>query len=129
MRESGRPESGRTGSEKSGSGKPGRGTPKTSRDGKGTVNASVMKFDSISKSDLPRGRNGKHTTIIWQLLGDLQLLEEGQALKIPLADLPDSKENIRSALNRATRQRGMEVATSSDDLYLYVWFNTKSSGS
>ena len=45
----------------------------------------------------------------------------GSALKVPLADLPDSKENIRSALNRATRQRGIEVATSSDAEYLYVW--------
>jgi hypothetical protein len=35
--------------------------------------------------------------------------------------LPDSKENIRSALNRATNQRGIEVATSSDEEHLYVW--------
>jgi len=35
--------------------------------------------------------------------------------------LPDSKENIRSALNRATRQRGIEVATSSDAEFLYIW--------
>ena len=41
--------------------------------------------------------------------------------KFLLSELPDSKENIRSALNRATRQRGMEVATSSDDEFLYVW--------
>jgi hypothetical protein len=42
-------------------------------------------------------------------------------LKIPLSALPDTKENIRSALNRATHHRGMEVATSSDAEYLYVW--------
>jgi len=48
-------------------------------------------------------------------------LEDGSALKIPLLDLPDSKENIRSALNRATRQRGRCVATSSDAEFLYVW--------
>jgi hypothetical protein len=38
-----------------------------------------------------------------------------------LEALPDSKENIRAALNRATRLRGIEVATSSDAEYLYVW--------
>jgi hypothetical protein len=58
---------------------------------------------------------------VTQLLSDLEQLAEGSALKIPLSELPDSKENIRSALNRATRQRGMEVATSSDSEYLYVW--------
>jgi hypothetical protein len=35
--------------------------------------------------------------------------------------LPDSKENIRSALNRATHQKGIEVATSSDTEFLYIW--------
>ena len=56
-----------------------------------------------------------------QMLSDLEQLADGSALKIPLSELPDSKENIRSALNRATRQRGMEVATSSDTEFLYVW--------
>jgi len=35
--------------------------------------------------------------------------------------LPDSKENIRAALSRATKARNMNVATSSDEKYLYVW--------
>jgi hypothetical protein len=48
-------------------------------------------------------------------------LGAGTALKVPLSALPDTKENIRSALNRATRFRGMEVATSSDVEFLYVW--------
>jgi hypothetical protein len=48
-------------------------------------------------------------------------LETGSALKVPLAALPDSKENIRSALNRATRQKGIDVSTSSDAEYLYIW--------
>ena len=41
--------------------------------------------------------------------------------KVPLADLPDTKANVRSALNRATQQRGIEVATSSDADHLYIW--------
>jgi hypothetical protein len=80
-----------------------------------------MNFASILQLDVPKGRDGKHKLIVVQLLSDLEQLAEGSALKIPLADLPDSKENIRSALNRATRQRGMDVATSSDAEFLYVW--------
>ncbi|HMD19706.1 MAG TPA: hypothetical protein VKH40_05265 [Alloacidobacterium sp.] len=73
------------------------------------------------QADVPTGRNGKHKEIITQLLSDIDQLEQGKALKVPLSELPDTKENIRSALNRATRAKGMDVATSSDDDYLYVW--------
>ena len=80
-----------------------------------------MKFQSILQHDVPRGRDGKHKQIVTQILSDLEQLVDGSALKIPLSELPDSKENIRSALNRATRQRGIDVGTSSDDEFLYVW--------
>lgn len=83
--------------------------------------AQRMNFQSILQADVPKGRDGKHKLIVTQLLSDLAQLPEGSALRIPLTDLPDTKENIRSALNRATRQRGMEVATSSDNEFLYVW--------
>jgi hypothetical protein len=79
------------------------------------------RFQSILQHDVPKGRSGKHRQIVLQLLSDLEHLDHGSALKIPLADLPDTKENIRSALNRATRQKGIEVATSSDADHLYVW--------
>jgi len=82
---------------------------------------SALRFESILQDDVPKGRDGKHKLIVTQLLADLEQLEPGSALKVPLAELPDSKENIRSALNRATRQRGMEVGTSSDADHLYVW--------
>src|SRR5258708_5495172 len=81
----------------------------------------LMKFQSILQHDVPRGRDGKHKLIVTQLLKDLDQLGVGSALRIPLVELPDTKENIRSALNRATRQRGIEVATSSDAEFLYVW--------
>ena len=79
-----------------------------------------MRFSSMSKSDVPTGRNGKHKEIVTQLLSDIEQLEAGKALKVPLAELPDTKENIRSALNRATRGKGMNVATSSDETYSHV---------
>jgi|SRR5580658_5422400 hypothetical protein len=80
-----------------------------------------MKFESILQLDVPKGRDGKHKRIVTQLLSDIDQLAIGSALKIPLSALPDSKENIRSALNRATHFKGLEVATSSDAEYLYVW--------
>jgi hypothetical protein len=78
-------------------------------------------FQSILQDDVPKGRDGKHKRIVTQLLKDIDRLADGTALKVPLSALPDSKENIRSALNRATRQKGIEVATSSDAEYLYIW--------
>ncbi len=85
------------------------------------VSASEMTFQSILQVDVPKGRDGKHKHIVMQLLSDIDQLETGKALRVPLADLPDTKENIRSALNRATRQRDIEVCTSSDADFLYIW--------
>jgi hypothetical protein len=79
------------------------------------------RFGSIRQADLPSGRNGRHKAIVQELLSDLQQLGPGEALKVPLAELPDTKVNIRSALNRATQQLGIEVATSSDAEHLYIW--------
>jgi hypothetical protein len=80
-----------------------------------------MKFGSIKQADLPVGRNGRHKEIVDQLLSDIAQLEIGEALKVPLTELPDTKVNIRSALIRATQQRGITIATSSDKNNLYVW--------
>jgi hypothetical protein len=82
---------------------------------------SPMRFASVLQVDVPKGRDGKHKRIVSQLLSDLSQLETGSALKVPLSELPDSKENIRSALSRATKLLGIEIATSSDDEFLYVW--------
>jgi hypothetical protein len=84
-------------------------------------NAEPLKFQSILQLDVPKGRDGKHKQIVTRLLRDIDQLVAGSALKIPLSALPDTKENIRSALNRATHFRGLEVATSSDAEFLYVW--------
>ena len=80
-----------------------------------------MKFESILQLDVPKGRDGKHKKIVALLLSDIEQLSSGSALRVPLSALPDTKENIRAALNRATRQRGIHVATSSDEDQLYIW--------
>jgi hypothetical protein len=84
-------------------------------------NDTMAQFESILQVDVPKGRDGKHKQIVNQLLEGIERLKKGSALKVPLAELPDTKENIRSALSRATRQRRLDIATSSDDRYLYVW--------
>jgi hypothetical protein len=80
-----------------------------------------MNFRSMAQTDVPQGRNGKHKEIVTRILSDLDQVKPGIALKVPLADLAESKENVRSALNRATHKRGQTVATASDEEFLYVW--------
>ena len=78
-------------------------------------------FKTMSVPDVPQGRNGKHKQIVSKILADLDQVQQGMALKVPLADLIESKEKVRSALNRATRKAGRKVATATDDNFLYVW--------
>jgi hypothetical protein len=78
-------------------------------------------FSTADRSDVPTGRNGKHRNVVTRILDDLESLEKGRCLKIPLAELPDTKANIRSALNRATHKLRRSVATQADDEFLYIW--------
>jgi hypothetical protein len=80
-----------------------------------------MHFKTMVQADVPQGRNGKHKLIVSTILRDLDLLKEGAALKVPLAELAESKEKVRSALNRATRKTGRHVATATDANFLYIW--------
>jgi hypothetical protein len=89
--------------------------------GKEEIKSHPMRFESVLQVDVPKGREGKHKQIISQLLEELGRLAVGSALKIPLTELPDSKENIRSALSRAAGQKKLAIATSSNEEFLYVW--------
>ena len=80
-----------------------------------------MHFKTMVQADVPQGRNGRHKEIVSIILKDLDRMNDGSALKVPLADLADGKEKVRSALNRATRKAGRDVATASDGAFLYVW--------
>jgi len=80
-----------------------------------------MHFHTMVQADVPQGRNGKHKEIVTTVLKDLDRLKPGSAIKVPLANLAQSKEKVRSALNRATRKAGRKVATASDASFLYVW--------
>lgn len=80
-----------------------------------------MNFSSVQRRDVPRGRNGKHKAIVTKILSDLDQIEPGIAIKVALDELPGGLENVRSALNRATRKLGRRVSTASDDRFLYIW--------
>jgi DNA helicase TIP49 (TBP-interacting protein) len=83
--------------------------------------ANHMNFQTMQQAEIPQGRNGKHKAIVTRILSDLDQIHDGVALKIPLAELAESKEKVRSALNRATRKAARKVATAADATFLYVW--------
>jgi hypothetical protein len=89
------------------------------------TNKAAMNFKTIAQSDVPQGRKGKHKEVVTQILSDLDQVPVGIALKVPLAELAESKERVRSALNRAIHKGGRHVSTASDATFLYVWSESK----
>lgn len=45
-------------------------------------------FESIKQVDVPFGREGKYKRIVAHLLSDIDQLESGRALKVPITDMP-----------------------------------------
>ncbi len=79
-------------------------------------------YGAVNRSEVPQGRKGKHRKAVGDILSDLSKLSAQQAVKIPLSSLNGEKmQNLRSALNRVTREKNIPVETSSDEKYLYVW--------
>jgi hypothetical protein len=89
------------------------------------TNRVISHFKTMDLGEVPRSRNGKHKAIVTLILRDLDQLKDGAALRVPLAELGDTKQNVRSALNRATRNAKRNVATATDETFLYVWNVTK----
>ena len=85
------------------------------------TNKTKRRFATVAQIDVPHGRNGKHKSIVTAILAELANVDEGQALQIPLGELADSKENVRSALNRASHKLNHPLATAADEKFLYVW--------
>jgi|SRR5579859_2540862 len=83
-------------------------------------------FESVPAVDVPHERKGKHNALVSQILSSLMSLPHGNALKIPLLDLRKQKvENVRSAVNRAGKKINLQIATSCDDYFFYVWISNK----
>ena len=85
-------------------------------------NGNGRNYESVNRVDVPQGRKGKHRKAVADILSDLAKLKAQQAVKIPLSSLNGEKmQNLRSALNRVTREKNIPVVTSSDEKFLYVW--------
>jgi hypothetical protein len=85
-------------------------------------NGRELHYSAVNQSDVPQGRKGKHRKAVAEILGDLSKLNPEEAVRVPLSSLDGEKmQNLRSALNRVTRDKKIPVVTSSDDKYLYVW--------
>ena len=54
-----------------------------------------MNFKGMAQADVPQGRHGKHKAIVTRILSDLDQVQKGIALKVPLAQLADTKEKVR----------------------------------
>ena len=88
----------------------------------GNGNGNGAHYESMNRSDVPQGRKGKHRKAVTDILADLSKLNAQQAIKIPLSSLNGEKmQNLRSALNRVTREKNIPVETSSDEKYMYGW--------
>ena len=88
----------------------------------GNNNGEALNFASVLQVDVPQGRHGKHRDLVSRILADLERTTADAAVRIPLIGLYGEKmQNVRSALNRVTRAKGIDVATAADEKYLYVW--------
>jgi hypothetical protein len=86
------------------------------------VSTNRQSFESISRSAVPRSRKSKHHEIVENILRDIETLHGRKALRIPRSSLGTAKiEHIRAALSRASGKLQLELATSADDNYFYVW--------
>jgi predicted DNA-binding antitoxin AbrB/MazE fold protein len=78
-------------------------------------------FETMHQLDVPQSRNGKHRKIVEAILEDVDNLAPGEAVKVPIRALGDTKENVRAALSRESKKRKKLISTAADADHLYVW--------
>ncbi len=82
----------------------------------------ATQYRTMLVSDLRIGRRGKHHDLVNGILTELEGLAEGSAMIIPLDDIGGvSLANLRSAVSRATKSRGVACETYSDNKSFYIW--------
>lgn len=88
-----------------------------------------MHFSTVYLHSVPAGRRGKHNEIVGKILEDLDGLQDGTALRIPLESFGNQKlANVRAAVSRATKKRKMDIESASDGRYFYLWFSDGNGG-
>ena len=79
-------------------------------------------YATMRVSDLRVGRRGKHHELLAGILKNLNGLPAGSALVVPLDSIGKiSLANLRSAVSRSAKGRGLALATYSDEKNFYVW--------
>jgi hypothetical protein len=82
----------------------------------------VLKYRRVELSSLRKGRRGKHHDIVEGILGELDGVQPGSALEIPLAEVNGvGLANLRSAVHRASNSAGVSIETLADEKNFYVW--------
>jgi hypothetical protein len=82
----------------------------------------ILKYRRVELSSLRKGRRGKHHDIVEGILGELDGVQPGSALEIPLADVDGiGLANLRSAVHRASTSAGLSIQTLADEKNFYVW--------
>ena len=82
----------------------------------------ILKYRRVELSSLRKGRRGKHHDIVEGILGELDDVQPGSALEIPLADVNGiGLANLRSAVHRASTSAGLSIQTLADEKNFYVW--------
>ena len=81
-----------------------------------------LKYRRVELSSLRKGRRGKHHDIVEGILAELEGVQPGSALEIPLADVNGiGLANLRSAVHRASSSAGLSIETLADEENFYVW--------
>jgi len=82
----------------------------------------TLKYRRVELASLRKGRRGKHHDIVEGILAELEGVQPGSALEIPLADVDGiGLANLRSAVHRATNSAGLSIQTLADEKNFYVW--------
>jgi len=93
-----------------------------SRQQPGSSKQPALKYRRVDLSSLRKGRRGKHHDLVEGILEELQGVQSGSALEIPLADVNGiGLANLRSAVHRASTSAGLEIETLADEKNFYVW--------
>jgi hypothetical protein len=93
-----------------------------SRQQKAAAKQPALKYRRVELSTLRKGRRGKHHDLVAGILGELEGVQPGSALEIPLADVNGiGLANLRSAVHRASVSAGMAIETVADEKNFYVW--------
>jgi hypothetical protein len=92
-------------------------------------NSKPMHFSTVYLHSVPAGRRGKHNEIVGKILEDLESLQDGTALRIPLESFGSQKlANVRAAVSRATKKRKMNIESATDGRYFFLWFSENGRG-